>query len=188
MQKSIIFIDLEGYPLQEMSALEMSGTTFNPIDVFHEHAYSEDIELDWYARKHIHGLSPAYLKANGHATPSKLIDSFKTWLSKKKYKLLYANDPTMERITLGLELEIQDIKLERWANRINKPYHQIAQDFKVSFDSICCKRCSPLAHSSFQGAIIKRPNNPSDLARHAHGFHCSLYDVYELYLFYCLEM
>ena len=173
--------------MQELSALEMDGYSLEVIDVFHEHAFCEEIRQDWYARKHIHGLSPAYLKANGHASPSKLIQSFQNWLAKKNYKkTLYANNPTSE--CAMLELEINDIDLERWAVRADKLYHKKAHDFKVNFSPIYAKRCSREAHSSFQSVIVKRPNNPSDLARHAHGFHCSLYDVYELYLFYCLEM
>ena len=157
----------------------MDFVTKEIIDVFHDYAFTN--RPDTYSRRHIHGLSNDFLEAKGHANPFELITAFKRWLAPKSHILLYANNPKKEMDEL--RAYICDIGLDGWTNRITKTYHVIANTFKKHFIPICSKRCSPEAHSSFVGTLM-RPNNSSDAAKEQHGFHCSLYDAYELYLFY----
>ena len=179
MQYSIIFIDSEGSPTQELSALEMDYETREIVDAFHGYAFTT--EADFFARHHIHGLSPIFLKKAGYESPSKLIEVFHSWLRTKRYVFLYGNDPGRE--VNELQLYISDIGLDKWTIRSHKAYHEVAYYFKKHNIPICSTSCCAEAHSMYHSAIV-RPFNLSDAARERHGHHCSLYDCYEMYLFY----
>lgn len=172
-------MDSEGTPMQELSALEMNFQTREIVDVFHAHAYSP--EPDTYARRHIHGLSLDFLRTYGFRKPYQMVDAFKAWLRKKPYLFIYGNDPARE--VSELHLVVCDIGLDNWAVRAQKAYHEIAYHFKKHNIPICSMRCTEAAHSNFE-YICVRPNNPSDIAKERHGYHCSLYDCYEMYLCY----
>lgn len=175
----MIFVDSEGTPMQELSALEMDFNTREIVDAFHAHAYSP--EPDAYARNHIHGLSFDFLRKHGYPKPYQMIDAFKTWLRGKNYLLIYGNNPTKE--VKDLKLNISDIDLDKWAVRTHRPYHKISFLFKKFNIPISSKRCYDEAHSAYKNVIV-RPHNMSDIAKRAHGHHCSLYDCYEMYLCY----
>ena len=179
LQFSIIFIDSEGTPIQELSALEMDFNTREIIDVFHGYAYTT--ENDSFARKHIHGLNTDFLLQNGYENMSSLITAFKVWLRERKHFMFYANDPGKEMQVL--KMYMTDIGLDKWINRIHKPYHHVAFYFKKRNIPILSKHCCAEAHSSYQNAYV-RPFNKSDIAREQSGYHCSLYDCYEMYLCY----
>ena len=157
----------------------MDYETREIVDVFHGHAYTT--EPDFYARNHIHGLSPTFLKETGYESPSKLIEVFSNWLRGKDYIFLYGNNPGRE--VKELQLYISDIGLDQWSMRSYKAYHEVAYYFKKHNIPICSTRCSEKAHSMYHSANV-RPFNLSDTAKERHGHHCSLYDCYELYLFY----
>ena len=59
--QSIIFVDMEGTPVQELSAIEVDTTQRKKrvLDVFH--AYGNYSAGDHFARDHIHGLSEKFL-------------------------------------------------------------------------------------------------------------------------------
>ena len=179
MQFSIIFIDSEGSPIQELSAIEMDLDTREIIDVFHDYAYTE--EDDEFCRKHIHGLNRDFLFRQGYSETHKLVDAFKEWMREKKNFLLYGNNPQAE--IRDLQLRISDIGLDKWLVRTDKSYHMIAYTFKRSFIPIRSRQCYKEAHSAFTGCLV-RLHNATDIAKEKHGFHCSLYDCYELYLYY----
>ena len=179
MQYSIIFIDTEGSPTQELSALEMDYETREIVDVFHGYAFTT--EDDYFARKHIHGLSPDFLKKAGYESPSQLIETFHSWLRGKRFIFLFGNNPGKE--VKDLQLFISDIGLDQWKTRAYKAYHEVAYSFKKQNIPICSKRCCVEAHSMYHSAIV-RPFNLGDAAKERHGHHCSLYDCFEMYLFY----
>ena len=77
MQWSIIFIDSEGEPIQELSALEMNFKSKEIVDVFHGHAFTT--ELDSFSRRHVHGLNPVLLKKTGYENTYKLLKAFHSW-------------------------------------------------------------------------------------------------------------
>ena len=181
MQFSIIFVDSEGSPFQELSALEMDFSTREIVDVFHGHAHTT--ESDWFARKHIHGLNTAYLSLKGYENSKCLIDAFKDWLRPKKHCVCYGNDPKKE--VEELNLYVVDIGLDQWIYRINKPYQQVAFYYKKHNIPILSKRCCAEAHSSYQKGYV-RPFNRSDAAKERYGYHCSLYDCLAMYLCYVM--
>ena len=179
MQFSIIFIDSEGSPIQELSALEMDFETREIVDVFHGHAHTT--ESDSFARKHIHGLNTKFLLREGYENSAGLIAAFRDWLREKNHFMCYGNDPTKEKEEL--KLYVVDIGLDQWIYRIHKPYHQVAFHFKRHNIPILSKRCCAEAHSSYKKAHV-RPSNRSDAAKEQYGHHCSLYDCYSMYLCY----
>lgn len=179
MQFSIIFIDSEGEPIQELSALEMNFKTKEIVDVFHGHAFT--CEADSFSRKHIHGLDPAILKQNGYENLSQLIKAFHSWRRHKHSIIVYGNDPGKE--CKQLKMYISDIGLDIWMMRDFKPYHEVALTFKKHSIPICGRQCCKEVHSKYQGVNV-RPYNMGDAAKERHGYHCSLYDCFELYLFH----
>lgn len=179
LQYSIIFIDSEGSPTQELSAIEMDYETREIVDVFHGYAFTTKDDL--YARKHVHGLNVDFLKRVGYENSSQLIETFHCWLRNKPFIILYGNNPHSE--IKELQLFISDLVLDQWSIRAYKAYHEVAYCYKKHNIPICSRRCCEEAHSMYHSAIV-RPFNVSDAAKERHGHHCSLYDCFELYLFY----
>lgn len=180
---TIIFIDTEGVPFQEVSAIAICAESYEILDVFHEHVQIND-DIDAWARDHVHGLNEERLRRNGWRFENSLVTTFKLWLQNKNFVLLYGNNPRTERHRLSLN--ICDLLLPPWVERCQKSYHLVAQKFKKFNIPIHGISCNPLAHSSYQ-----RPapctNEAVYLAKWQHGHHCSLYDCYELYLKFLLD-
>ena len=169
--------------MMELSAIAMDFKTSEIIDVFHEHAYAKQ-END-FATLHVHGLVNDYVRKKGHENTAQLIDAFRSWLKGKIVLTIYGNNPAYE--CRALDMNILDVDLDKWIDRIHRPYHIIANAFKNKFLPISGKRCTGEAHRAFLGVRI-RGGNESDIARHKHGVHCSLYDCYEMYLCYITTM
>ena len=160
----------------------MQCNNFEIVDVFH--AYAKTHESDYFARAHIHGLNVDYLQENGFSNEETLIQMFKKWLKKKDYVDIVANNPQCE--IDRLKIRICDIALPPWAERHETASHQVALCFKELSIPICYNFCPQKAHSSF----VKHYSHKDKLtneAKRKHGFHCSLYDAYELYLFYVMS-
>ena len=184
LQFTIIFVDTEGTPIQELSALEMRLHDRQIVDVFHAHAYTT--EKDEWARKRIHGLSLTFLKEHGYSSEAELVSVFKNWLRPKHYLNVFANAPLKERKVLSLN--ICDIALPCWVERHNQPYHQIAQCLKNINVSFLEKSCCREAHSAFVGFDKTHTDKSLTMkAKERHGYHCSLYDCIEMYLCFILS-
>ena len=151
------------------------------LDVFHAHAYTDN--EDTFARNHIHGLSSLYLYENGYSSFDALLYAFKLWIHEKNYLSIFANGSQKE--CKALSLNIADIGLPQWNVRNEEAYHQVASKFKKLSIPILHVKCPKEAHSSFHGPCIKN-NTDGELAKARHGYHCSLYDVFELYLCYVM--
>ena len=184
MQFTVIFVDTEGTPIQELSAIEIRLQDRQVIDVFHGHAYTSQND-DW-ARKRIHGLSLSFLKERGYSSEAELVSVFKSWLAPKNYLNVFSNDPRKEQKTLSLN--ICDIGLPGWVERHSQPYHIVAQCFKDINLSILGKSCPSEAHSAFEGFDKSQIGSSlAMLAKERHGHHCSLYDCWEMYLCFILS-
>ena len=142
-------------------------------------------EADQFSRLYVHGLNTSYLEKHGYTSESGLITAFKKWLMNKPYIELVANAAYKE--AKALCLRIRDTGLSRWSDRQFETPHIIALKFKQLMlpikDNYCCSLNS---HSFFQKAVISK-NFETSRAKQRHGFHCALYDVYELYLGYILS-
>ena len=178
-QLGIIFLDMEGTPIQELSAIHMNALTKQIVDVYHAHANT--YKDDSWSRLHIHGLNLFYLERYGFHNEEALIHNFKDWLRPKDVLNIYANDPKKESQLLNMR--VTDLGLPPWAKRVYQPYHQMAVSFKQDFIPILDKRCCLEVHSMYRRYPMKRLS-ATELAKRDHGFHCSLYDAYELYLCY----
>lgn len=167
--------------MQELSAIEVNYTTREIVDVFHGHAYT-DIG-DTFSRNHVHGLSQTFLFEKGFSSLQELISSFKYWLSGKNYLTIFGHSPHTE--IQALSLNIADIGLPPWSVRKDEAYHEVALKFKKLNIPINRVRCPKEAHTWFHGPCPKS-HADGELAKARHGYHCSLYDAYELYLCYVL--
>ena len=170
---------MEGESIEEVSAIQMNALTRQIVDVYHAHALSQN--PDTWATRHIHGLNKNFIQRNGFPNEDTLIRDFKRWLRSKDVLSIYANAPFKESSTL--KLVIKDMNMPPWAERVYQSYHQTALIFKNAFVPILDKRCCAEAHNAFVKYPLMRLNE-SEIAKRDFGFHCSLYDAYELYLCY----
>lgn len=173
---------MEGTPIQELSAIQMNASTRQIVDVYH--AYAATTDDDFWARKRIHGLNPCFLLHNGFPTEAALIHDFRSWLQGKDILVMFANDPVKEQTSL--ELKVHDMELPPWAERITQASHEVSLAFKNNFIPVLDKRCCQAAHNKFVGYHLFK-ENATEVAKSTHGFHCSLYDAYELYLTYVMN-
>lgn len=179
-----MFLDCEGEPIQELSAIAMDNESFQIISVFHKHAECHPKDDKW-SRKHIHGLNRNYLSNSGYSNENDLVTACYNWLKSFKVVVLYANNPSKER-KLFPKYSVFDMFLPSWEDRMNQPYHVLAHRFKFLNVPILNTRCSAYVHAEY---LNKRWMGPSlkDMAKVLHGYHCSLYDCYELYLFFLFQ-
>ena len=171
--------------MQELSGVAMCMVNKNVVDVFHNYAYCP-WDQDGWSRKHIHGLNPDLLVDSAYANEHLLIDAFLTWLSKFNVFIIYANNPRSESIKLGLT--ICDIGLPDWAERVKHDYHTIPHFYKMNNEDYDLNiSCHDIMHSCYETTPIYSHMTPNQIAKAKHGWHCSLADAFELYLFYLSE-
>ena len=175
------FIDGEGEPYQEFSCIVLSPKQKNIVAVYHKYAACSPFEDAW-ARLHIHGLNPSYLLRYGLKDEETLIQDFKRWLQQFQVLMMYANNPSRELCKLGLS--IIDIGLPPWSERVQHEYHQIPQMYKMTSKPFCHITCNNHVHSEYVSKCISDCTTYTQKVKAAHGFHCSLADVHELYLYY----
>lgn len=193
----LVFIDSEGDPVQEFSAILVDVTKKKIVDVFHHfvcypvNKHSQIIiDRDDFARRHIHGLNLNFLSIHGLKTEGDLVSSFKTWLScHSPIDAIYAHAPHKEKQLLSLTVPILDVGLKVWAERDVLNSHRVALAWKLNCldvnDVSCCKD----AHSSFKNWKPKNVKVLSlgDLAKMKFSYHCSLYDCVECFLYFMYE-
>ena len=175
-------MDIEGQPSQELSAIVMSVESRQIVDVYHKYAQSNEPD-DW-ARQHVHGLNPSFLQSHGFADEAALVSDFKKWLRGRDILVMYANAPHKEKTVLNLP--VLDMGLPCWERRTSLLSHQTALAFKRNSMPILSTTCCADAHRNFKFYPSIR-NSPMELAKQDFGHHCSLYDVYALYLHYNLD-
>ena len=173
---------MEGDSIQELSAIEMNAQTREIVDVYHAYARTE--HGDFYSRRHIHGLSVIYLNEFGFQSEKSLIYDFKKWLSSKDVLVMYANNPTKEKTALNLP--VRDMELPVWKERISMFANQTANAFKKKSVPVLNKTCPKEAHAAFHYYPV-RNNTSTELAKRSYGYHCALYDAFELYLHYVTD-
>ena len=182
--QSYLFIDCEGEPVQELTAIEVSASDFAIIDVFHAHANVPFGRDDNWARRNIHGLNLDFLNNHGFPTEHELQAAFHVWYSKRNSVINFVNNPGKESKFLNIKLS--DVQLPIWIERVNTPAHQIALAFKRHETPIGNATCFSSIHNCYSPDY----NNSMDkrtCAKKEWGFHCSLYDAYEVYLHFSLE-
>ena len=95
----IIFLDSEGEPTQEFSAIAMDNETYKIVSVYHKHIDCKARDDVW-SRQNYHGLNLDYLHKYGHCCLCHFIVDFQRWLNKFHILQLYANNPHKERVLL----------------------------------------------------------------------------------------
>ena len=177
----MLFVDSEGEPIQEFSAIYVHPQTMEIVDVFHHYViYPYSNDGDRWARRHVHGLTLSYLSDHGLFDEKELKRKFHHWLSSHPYEAIYGHAPRKEEVFL--HVPITDICLQPWKSRRSVLSHRLALSLKKNDIPICGVQCSS-AHSSY---ISWRPKNrhsltSADCAKFEFGHHCSLYDCAEMY-------
>ena len=151
------------------------------VAVYHKYAACPPFADAW-SRLHIHGLSYSYLLKHGLKDEETLLLDFKCWLQQFQVMIMYANNPNREMSKL--ELPIVDIGLPVWTERFKHSYHQIPQMYKLSSKPFSHIVCNDHVHSEYVYQNMEDCVTHTERVKAAHGFHCSLADVHELYLYY----
>ena len=180
-----IYVDSQGTPIQEFSAIYVNEETFEIVDVFHKYViYPCSVyDDDKWARKHVHGLDLDFLAVHGLRDREELKTSFFTWLSDHPYNEMYANCPNI--LSPFLSLSIKDVYLVSWSSRDSDLSHQIALFLKLKCAKIC-NVCCAAAHRSFR---YWRPTQVYDMSSHDKArmkfrHHCSFYNAIENFLYH----
>ena len=163
----------------ELSAIALHCETRQIVDVFHAYAQPKGRQ-DWWPRTHVHGLNDNFLRMHGYPCDTDLVEAFKSWLSFKTVINMFANDPTYERKVLNLD-NIQNLSLPIWIEREGQAFHELKIWYKQNNLPIFNVSCCPEAHRDY---IPRMPESESQKARERHGYHCALYDAFELMLYY----
>ena len=178
-----IYINSQGYPIQEFSAIYVDGETHEIVDVFHKYViYPCSVyDDDKYLRKHVHGLDLDYLAAHGLRDEEELKTTFLTWLSDHPYDAMYGDHPSREAELLSLTIE--DVFLVPWSSRDSEISHKLALSLKQKCTKIC-NVCCAAAHRSFRYWPPLRVHNMNcrDKARVKYRHHCSFYIALECFL------
>lgn len=93
------FVDSEGEPCQELSAVAMSIANRHMMDIYYAHAYSDEPN-DW-SHRCVHGLNSSYLKTHGFLNEESIVKDFKKWLLGHNMLGMFANEPKKEYKLLG---------------------------------------------------------------------------------------
>lgn len=177
---------MEGTPVQELSCIAMNYETQNVIRVYHNFAYCPKY-LDKWARRHIHGLDTSVFSSIAFENEDALCKDFKEWTSSfSNIVEMYANCPRKENTLLGLD--IKDIGLPVWSERVKHKYHNVPnmlkernESFFMGFDECCHSMYHRLYRPSYKVFL----HTPCQIAKWQSGYHCSLADSFELFLYYC---
>ena len=177
-----VFIDSEGCPTQELSAI-LVDDQWTIVKVYHAYAAC-NVTDDTFCRYHLHGLNLNLLQRVGFPNEASLIADFQRWLSHYPIDVIMANDPKKERL-LFPHLPVQDVGLPMWLLRVGLPSYRTALDSKRRMLPINGVVCGPWVHSAFRCAVCSNFHRPSDtdILKRIHGYHCSLYDTYMIYLY-----
>ena len=162
----------------------MDNETYQIVSVYHKHVNC-DLSDDVWSRQRVHGLNRNYLRTHGFDEVCNLVSDFESWLKSLVVVAMFANAPDKERQLLPY-YRIHDLLLPPWQERIDKPYHLVANRFKDLSVPIKDVRCDKYVHSEYRG-IRGFIHNKTQAIKLLHGYHCSLYDCFELYLFYLLQ-
>ena len=101
-----IYVDSEGEPIQEFSALYVNNDTCDIVDVFHYHVkYPFNCDFDWKARRCVHGLDLKFLSQHGISDIEELKLSFSKWLETHPYHAIFAHEPRKEREFLNFPIQ-----------------------------------------------------------------------------------
>ena len=178
-----VIIDCEIEPIQEFSALYVNPVSEEIVSVFHEYVqYDVNIyDMDFWARKHIHGLNRDFLTKNGLQNQETLYLAFQGWLNSHPYEQIFANAPSKEQSFLSIKIE--DVNLPQWKDRASLMSHKLALSLKKNIVPICDVICC--AHSSFVSWLPKHPHRltPTDIVKKNFSYHCSLYDCVEIFFY-----
>ena len=178
----MIFIDSEGDPIQEFSAIAVCDKTYEICDVLHLYVkFPSSCDSDKFARGHIHGLNIEFLDQYGLENQTDLLANVRAWLRKYDSFRLYAHAPYKEMEFLNAH--VNDVQLRPWKERHLLKSHQIALTYKVKSVPLYSIQCK--AHTSFKGWKPKKLSHMTltDVAKCKFSHHCSLYDCFECMLF-----
>lgn len=187
LQAIYVFTDTEGIPTQELCAIAVDICDLTIIDIYHKFAYASG---DTWSRRNIHGINTDVTYHFAFRNERKLQNDFENWKSNYNIIKVFENSPN--EMTHHFFDNVIDLKLPPWEDRVNQRYHLMANRLKdgnaVIDATICPTKCSSHIHSLYKPyKTLRRCKNLSERLKLQHGFHCSLYDAFELYLFYKFE-
>ena len=173
-------MDTEGIPTQELCAIVVDIENFTIADTYHKFAFARG---DNWSRRNIHGLNSNFLYHFGFPNATALQKDFDKWKSNYNIVKVFENCPNS--MSNHFFDNVTDLRLPLWVDRINERSHIMANRLKESNLPICDVNCSTEIHSSYKPYLtFNRCRNLAQRCKLQHGFHCALYDTFELYLYF----
>lgn len=181
-EQLILLVDSEGEPAQELAAICVDLVSLTIKDVYLNYAKPPSVtpDVDWFSRRHIHGLSREFLQRCAFENEDALLADFHSWRKKYIINEIFAHAPGKEEVLLNLA--ITDVKLPPWIERCKSLHHRVALCMKtldMYVKDTACTRYD--AHSDYEGWHQHRTRG--DLARQEYGHHCALYDTVSILLY-----
>lgn len=181
-EQLVLFVDSEGEPVQELAAICVDIMNHRIKDVYLKWAKipAAFIDVDWFSRRHIHGLNRVFLRQHGFENEEALVADFQTWRQQFTINEIFAHAPAKEEILLSCS--ITDVKLPPWADRYKSHHHRLALSMKtlnLPVKDTICKRFE--THDEYEG--WKEIRTKGDLARQEYSHHCALYDCLSILMF-----
>ena len=185
-EELILITDSEGSPTQELAAICVDLVSLSIKDVYLQWAkppvHPSASDVDWFARRHLHGLSRTYLQQHAFENEEALVADFNKWRGKYTINEIFGHAPAKEEILLNAP--ITDVKLSPWAERYEKLHHRAALCMKTLDMHVKNTACSRLdVHNEYMGWKEPGTRSRGDLARAEYGAHCALYDCISFMLY-----
>ena len=173
-------MDSDGISIQEFCTIMVDIDNLDVLTIYHKFAYASG---DIWSRRNIHGLNTDYLYNFGFSNAKLLVNDFRKHISDYKVVNVFENSPNS--VSYDIFQYIEDLRLPEWTTRVNQRYHILANRLKESNCQIYNVNCNSHIHSSYKPyKTFRSCRKESERVKLQHGFHCALFDAYELYLYY----
>ena len=181
-EELVLFLDSEGEPAHELAAICVDLVSLSVKDVYLQWAKPpfSTSDVDWFSRRHIHGLSRNFLQRHALENEEALIADFHSWRQKYTINEIFAHAPGKEEVLL--DLTITDVMLPTWIERCKSLHHRSALCMKTLDMHVKDTACTRFdTHNEYKGWT--KNCTEGDLARQEFGHHCALYDSVSILLY-----
>ena len=179
----VVFIDSLGEETQELAAICFDVYNLSIKGVYLNWANNPSkrgiCDVDWFSRKHVHGINRTFLMQNGLKNENELVGDFQSWLRQYNVIKFYGNASCKEECLLNTT--INDVNLPQWSDRPQLECFRIAKLMKNMELSVKGKSCSPAVHCEYGGWAGHK--SVADFARKTFGHECALYNCVLILLF-----
>ena len=154
------------------------------IDIFHEYGIPSDKQKHLKSASYCHCIPYASLCYITPNSSENLLSKAREFVSHYPSAIVISNDKSSKSdiyhliSSWYLDLEYCNIYVGDWLVRVHQQSHLESRRAKLQ-----CKIILGISCNLHTLPLYKQKHTPSHQAKYQHGYHCSLYDTYELFLF-----